>query len=625
MKFINPLDLLSINVRELNGKDLGNEVKKAKQRRASEIEFSDNGYIVFGSQEITKNDLNKYADLLSDLEKREYYLFLAENQALSQFLQSGETSIFKNFRQEAMYKDKGFVSFISPFFAESYGLAYVQALKKQDKDLLQKMNNQVSLITKEDFEKASQKTKEYLEQLTRDVKQLGEEIDNEESIYNDSNIAKLPQNILVKINGECINLVSNYLQTQRNQLAQALRNLSVSVFNAFDNDVVAFAIINLATAIQTDGLVAKNISEAYEQLSEIHTDREQARKYQPQLDKYGAVIAKLVQLIEKAENQRIKFDIGKLLSDNDIRELNSLPDNVFTQIRNQVALAFVSLSVAIWEHHQDLDFTYSLAQTAQKITVDAETKGIVRNSFSQIQELKNGRDLLEKYKSNIDKLQSIVSKVENKGIAPSSAYSEVSKIIPITQLNNEGSQANELKDAFCHLLSNLSVAIFNEFHDFDNALNVLNIGKQINVSSEGRRKIDANHRQLSQMKVQEYENIKQQLLQVIGVFSNMYSQIRNTDIDNINQDQVIKVFRDILSRDVVDFVANATTHTDLQIQLFDYCKNITAKLKKKYALAAIDCFQGIGNRNGNLASRISQFRAEQENRSSGFWGSIFGS
>lgn len=625
MKFINPLDLLSINVRELDGKELGNEVRRAKQRKASEIEFSDNGYIVFGSQEITKNDLNKYADLLADPEKREYYLFLADNQALSQFLQSGETSIFRNFRQEAIYKDKSFVSFISPFFAESYGLAYVQALKNQDKDLLQKMNNQVSLITKEDFEKVSQKNKEYLEQLTKEIKQLGEEIDNEESIYNDNNIAKLPKNIVAKISGECINLVSNYLQTQRNQLTQALRNLSVSVFNAFDNDIVAYEIIKLVTAIQTDGLVAKNISEAYEQLSEIHTDREQARKYKPQLDKFGSVISKLVQLIEKAENQRVKFDIDKLLSDSDIRELNGLPNDVFTQIRNQVSLAFISLSVAIWEHHQDLDFTYNLAQTAQKISVDAETKGIVRNSFSQIQELKNGRDLLQKYKSSIEKLQDIISKVERKSINPSSAYSDTSKIVPITQINNEGSQANDLKDTFCHLLSNLSVAIFNEFHDFDNALKVLNIGKQINVLSEGKRKIDANHRELSQMKAQEYENIKQQLLQVIGVFSNMYSQVRNTDIDNINQDQVIKVFRDILSRDVVEFVANATSYTDLQGQLFENCKNISAKLKKKYALATIDCFQGIGSRNSNLASRINQFRTEQENRSEGFWSSIFGS
>ncbi len=135
MKFINPLDLLSINIRELNGKDLGNEIKRAKARKTSEIEFSDNGYIIFSSQEITQNDLNKYAELLSDAEKREYYLFLAENQALSQFLQSGETYIFRNFRQESMYKDKGFVSFISPFFAENYGLAYVKALKSQNKDL----------------------------------------------------------------------------------------------------------------------------------------------------------------------------------------------------------------------------------------------------------------------------------------------------------------------------------------------------------------------------------------------------------------------------------------------------------------------------------------------------------
>lgn len=104
----------------------------------------------------------------------------------------------------------------------------------------------------------------------------------------------------------------------------------------------------------------------------------------------------------------------------------------------------------------------------------------------------------------------------------------------------------------------------------------------------------------------------------------MYEKIENSGIDNINQDQLIKVFRDVFSSDVVLFIANATSHTDLQGQLFEYCKNIAAQLKRKYALAAIDCFQGIGSKNSNLASLIYQFRIEQEKRSSGFWSSFFG-
>jgi uncharacterized protein YukE len=626
MKFVNPLELLEIKVKKINLKDLVSEIKKAKQRKSSEVDFSDNGYILFDKKEITKDDINKYAELLNDSEKKEYYLFLTENQPLSRFLQSGNPSIFNKFSKEAIYKDNGFVSFISPFFSDSYSVVYLMAFTSQNKSLLQKMNRQTSLISKEDFDDALQKTKRYLEQLTDEVKQLSDKIENEGNSYNEANIIKLSESAFAKIDIESLNLVNDYLQTQRNQLARSLRGLSVSVFNVFDDDVIAIDIIKRVMDIRTDGLVDKNIIEAHEQLLEIHEKREQERQYQPQLDKFGNVISKLANKIENIESKKVKFNREKLLSEDDIIELNNLPDSLFTQIRNQVALAFISLSVAIWETtHQNLDFTYKLAETATKIKVDAETSKIVSNSLSQLQELKSKKDLFKRYSSNIEELQGMISNIESKVISPSDAMSGFSRIVPVGQINKEGKHADDLKDTFCHLISNLSVAIFNEFHDSGKALAVLFIGKEIDVSSDGKDKLEANYKQLYKIVGKELQDTSEQLMQVVLIFSNLNRETGIVHPDNVNQEQVLEVFRDVLSKDVLRFISNATVHSDLQHRIFEECKKVSGKLKKKYALIAIEYFEGIGNKNSDLKSLINQFKFEQENRSSGFWNSIFGS
>ncbi|MCC5946087.1 MAG: hypothetical protein JJT94_14250 [Bernardetiaceae bacterium] len=625
MKYINPFQLLDIDLSKLqNSNNIGSQIRMAKQRKLSEIEFSDNAYILFQSQEITKNDVNKYADFLTDVDKYEYYLFITNYKDLDNFLQQADTNIFNNFRQEAMYRDKKFVDFISPFFSDSYAIAYLQALKSRNKTLLQKMELQTSLILKEDFDSALQKTKLYIEGLTEKYQEVGLAIDEGEFTYSGDDISRSIKTLLTGVDVECFNFVNKYLQPQRNHLAQTIRNLSVSIYNAYADDTLALYVVKLAKAIYTDGLASKNISDAYEQIYEIHTNREQERKYEPDLNKFGIVLSKVIQLIESVSKHKVSLNINTIISDTDVRNLNTLPDDIFIQIRNQIALALVGLSVAVWENYQDIEQTYELSFTAQKLNVDVDTKKIIRNSFEQVEALKRQRNLLQKYQLKIETLKNKVREVERGIITGEVAYSNANRLIPVQQINLEGLEANDIKEVFCQLINNLAVAVFNKLHDFDNAINILQIGRSINGTSEGKRKVESTYKQLNQMKLQEQESIRRQFAEIIGVFANIYSQIKDMPTKSINHDHVVNIFRNVFSREVIDFVAEANAYSDLQNQLFQNCKNIANKLKKDYALDAIRSFEEIGKNNNTLASSIRQFKAEQTNRSSGLWNSIFG-
>jgi hypothetical protein len=625
MNFINPFDLLTIDVNNLNIKDLSSEIRKAKHKKLAEIDFSDNGFIIFNKHEITANEINKYADLLSDTNKREYYLFIAENTQLSHFLQSGNVDIFKKFQQQAIYKDRNFVEFISPFFTESYAAAYLQAFKNQDQTILQKMNNQVSLIGTNDLEKTTQKLQSYLENIIEEFRELKEAIDNENSSYTNDTINKLPKNITNKINIECLNIISDYLQTQKNQIAHSIRDLSVAVYNIFDDDVIALQIIELARAIETNGSITQNIEEAYNKIYEIWKEKELERKYKTQIDKYFLILSKLVEVSELITTKKLRFDIAKIISISDIREINSLPNNVFSEVRNQIAHIIRYLSVEVYNTFDDDITSLQIIELAKALKTDGDLTENISEAYKKIKEISMVRQFTEKYQANLTVIRDLLDKVEKNKVSSSFAYTEVQKNVPITQINNESSQADELKDVFCHLLSQLSVEVYNKYEDLDNAINILTIGRQINVSGDGKRKLENNYRQLSQMRDKKSENIRRQLLDLISVFSNMYSQIRNADMDNVNQEQIIKIFNDVFTRDVIVFVANATTHSELQIQLFENCKNIASKVKKKHSLAIIECMQQIGSKNQNLANRINQFKTEQQNRSGGFWDTIFGS
>ena len=112
--YVNPIEILGLS-NATDTTSIDNEiVKKAKRKLFADIDLSDNGVFEYYGLQLTKGNCEKAIDELTNNDFKEFYLYLANNKPLNEFLASGKEAIFKNFKQDSIYKLPEFIKFISP-------------------------------------------------------------------------------------------------------------------------------------------------------------------------------------------------------------------------------------------------------------------------------------------------------------------------------------------------------------------------------------------------------------------------------------------------------------------------------------------------------------------------------
>jgi hypothetical protein len=144
--YVNPIEILGLsNATDITSID--NEiVKKAKRKLFADIDLSDNGVFEYYGLQLTKGNCEKAIDELTNNEFKEFYLYLANNKPLNEFLANGKEVIFKNFKQDSIFKLPEFVKFISPYFAPKFDKALLTAFENDNADLTKAILNTSSLI-----------------------------------------------------------------------------------------------------------------------------------------------------------------------------------------------------------------------------------------------------------------------------------------------------------------------------------------------------------------------------------------------------------------------------------------------------------------------------------------------
>lgn len=386
MNFINPFELLDVS--EVDAAS----IKKAKRRKLTEFDLSDDGTIEFGKGKVTKSDFIRATDELDDSDRAEFYLFLVNSPKLNAFLTYGDTSVFSNFRQESIFSDAGFINFISPYFAEQYNKVLLQAYHDENISLLKRIVANPPLVNEKDREKAYIGISNLLKNIEAELHEIRTEIDSEESYYDESTIDELVEDVSNKADANFINVLPNYFQIQRNEIAQKIRNISVAVFNSISNADVAFQIISYSLEFSTNNLTKQKIQKDYEQIKEIYESRKESEQYRPELAKYAGVLLQIVQLIKQVESNQIVpssivLKVNSLFS---VIELNQLP-SVFDELREQIALAIRGLSVAVWNKQNEIIISIGLIQVAQKINLKPEIRNQINKAFNELTALRDNQ------------------------------------------------------------------------------------------------------------------------------------------------------------------------------------------------------------------------------------------
>jgi len=407
--YVNPIEILGLS-NATDTTSIDNEiVKKAKRKLFADIDLSDNGVFEYYGLQLTKGNCEKAIDELTNNDFKEFYLYLANNKPLNEFLASGKETIFKNFKQDSIFKLPEFVKFISPYFAPRFDKALLTAFENDNADLTKAILNTSSLIAQTDLNSAFKSVSNNIQNKIAEIDAITKDIKNEESVYDEDDIEDVVEIVREHFPINTLNCLPQYFQSQILKIANTINYLSNSIWDAFDSTQVPNDLTEYLLTLNIGGLDRPTFENNFKIISKRHNERKEQEKYAPILKKYAVILMALRKLREEVENKtkQPQVAIKKINSILSIDELNATP-SVLSEIRNQIAMLFRGISVSIWNKYSELDESISLIRIAMTIKVDSETKDELGEALKQLLELKQKQKDNEK-----SEIQNLIKMLEN--------------------------------------------------------------------------------------------------------------------------------------------------------------------------------------------------------------------
>lgn len=407
--YVNPIEILGLS-NAIDTTRIDNEiVKKAKRKLFADIDLSDNEVFEYYGIQLTKGNCEKAIDELTNDEYKEFYLYLANNKPLNEFLASGKETIFKNFKQDSIFKLPEFVDFISPYFVPKFDKALLAAFENDNADLTKAILNTTSLIEHSDLNSAFKSVSINIQNKISEIDKITKDIKNEESAYHEGNIEDIVKLVKEYFPSNTINCLPPYFQSQILKIAKAINFLSNSIWDSFEGAQIPKDLTEYLLTLNIGGIDRPTFENNFKIIKKKNDERKEQEKYAPILNKYAITLIALRKLREEIENKsKLPYaaikQINSILS---IDELNLTP-LILNEIRNQIAMLLRNISVSIWNKHSELNESITLIRIAKTIKVDNETKVELEDTLMQLLELKQKQKDNEK-----NEIQNLIDVVEN--------------------------------------------------------------------------------------------------------------------------------------------------------------------------------------------------------------------
>jgi len=136
--------------RDVNSKTLA----IAKKKLLAELELGGGVTITIQGKEITKNDILIFFDELQKVENIDYHIIVAEDPILLGLLEYNFLEMGDWFKKNEMYKDQGFIEWISPFYFTSFTTFAESCIICEDDARLKTLIRNPLLMTLRDTESA---------------------------------------------------------------------------------------------------------------------------------------------------------------------------------------------------------------------------------------------------------------------------------------------------------------------------------------------------------------------------------------------------------------------------------------------------------------------------------------
>lgn len=395
MQYINPIEILGLS-NVVDTTSIDNEIiKKAKRKLFADIDLSDNGLFEYYGLQLTKGDCEKVIDDLTNNDLKEFYLYLASNKKLNNFLVNGNDAVFINFKQDSIFKLPEFVKFISPYFAPKFDKALLNAFENEDVEQTKSILKTSFLISQNDINLAYKSVSNNIQNRIDDIAEIKRDIKNEESVYDEDDIDEVVDLVVENFPSDILNCLPNYFQSQILKIANEINYLNVVIWDNFDNTQVCNDLLEHVLTLNIGGLDKPTFQKNYEIVRKKNQERVEQEKNAPILRKYAGYLIQTKTKLKEIEDKAITPTslLSWVNSSISISDVNNLP-SVFDEIKNQVALSLRAMSVEVWNSFSNIDVSIDLINKANNITgLKSETRDNLQDAKKQLAELKTKIDL----------------------------------------------------------------------------------------------------------------------------------------------------------------------------------------------------------------------------------------
>lgn len=395
MQYINPIEILGLS-NATDTTSIDNEtIKKAKRKLFADIDLSDNGLFDYYGLHITKGDCERAIDYLSHNDYKEFYLYLANNKKLNEFLVKGQIDIFSNFKQDSIFKLPEFVKFVSPYFAPKFDKALLIAFENENVEQTKAILNTSSLISQSDVNTAYKSVSNSIQNKIAEIDEITKDIKNEESLYDEDDIEDVVEIVKDHFPAKTLNCLPQYFQSQILKIANSINYLSNSIWDAFDTTQVPNDLTGYLLTLNIGGLDRPTFEKNFSIISRKNDERIEQQKNAPILKKYANFLIQTKGKTQEIQNKTLTPAVLQswVNSNISITDVNKLP-SVFDEIKNQVAFSLRIMSVEVWNSYSNIDVSIDLITKANNITgLKSETKANLVEAKNQLTELKRKIDL----------------------------------------------------------------------------------------------------------------------------------------------------------------------------------------------------------------------------------------
>ena len=395
MQYINPIEILGLS-NVVDTTSIDNEiVRKAKRKLFADIDLSDNGLFEYYGLQLTKGDCEKVIDDLTNNDLKEFYLYLASNKKLNNFLVNGNDAVFINFKHDSIFKLPEFVKFISPYFASKFDKALLNAFENEDVEQTKSILKTSFLISQNDINLAYKSVSNNIQNRIDDIAEIKRDIKNEESAYDEHDIDEVVDLVVENFPSDILNCLPNYFQSQILKIANEINYLNVVIWDNFDNTQVCNDLLEHVLTLNIGGLDKPTFQKNYEIVRKKNQERIEQEKNAPILRKYAGYLIQTKTKLKEIEDKTTTATslLSWVNSSISISDVNNLP-SVFDEIKNQVALSLRAMSVEIWNSFSNIDVSIDLINKANNITgLKSETRDNLQDAKKQLTELKTKIDL----------------------------------------------------------------------------------------------------------------------------------------------------------------------------------------------------------------------------------------